>query len=84
MGLDIDRMFDESPDGEISFVIESYPPGADFDSNDKDLCKKNSNPNFQHFIELCKGNSIVRMLTDQEKLQIQQYKDQQKGRTLLC
>lgn len=58
------------------FAIEAYS-GPNSNSID---CKENSNEQLRHLIDKCGGNMILRSLTDAERAQIQQYKDEQKGR----
>lgn len=59
-----------------SFAIESYYREPDFDS-DKHLCKKNSEKQMSHLISNCFGNLYIRSLTEDERAQLQQYKDEQ-------
>lgn len=61
------------------FAIESYRRGPNFNPDDE-TCVKNSNLELQRFIYDCRGNITVRNLTKAEAGQMQQYKDQQKGK----
>ena len=64
--------------GSGGFAIEAYPRGPDFKLRD-DICNKKSDVLLKPLIDDCHGNLIIRFLTTQERNQIRQYKDQQKG-----
>ena len=58
------------------FAIEAYPRGSGFGS---DGCETKSSEQLKPLIAYCEGEVILRMLTDEERRQIQTYKEEQKG-----
>ena len=66
----------------LAFAIDYFPRGPGF--NWKDLiCERNSDERLRHLIEHCHGNTTMRSLTDEERMQIQDYKNEQKGEPLM-
>lgn len=63
----------------LSIAIEFYQPEQDFDFWAR-ICKKISSQELTHLIESCDSRTIVRSSTEEEKLKIQQYKQEQKGK----
>lgn len=58
------------------FAIEAYLPGSNFGWND---CQKRSSEQLKALIYSCNGNVKLRLLTDEERIRIEKYQDEQKG-----
>ena len=75
MRLKSDLLKNENP----NFAIDFYHPGPNFDQSARN-CEKNSDKQLKRLIADCDGDSILRNLTEEEKNQLQQYKNEQKGK----
>lgn len=59
----------------LSFAVEPDTFGMP-----KDICFKNSDENLRGMIDKCIRKAIVRELTEEERKQLQRYKQEQKGK----
>lgn len=75
MNLDLGKQI------ELNFCIDYPPRGSTFRWRDH-ICEKNSSKDLRHLIDHCHGNLTLRSLTDKEREQLQEYKNQQKGKRL--
>lgn len=60
-----------------SFAIESYYPKSDFDSSEE-MCKIKTDQHLRNKIDGCGGNIRLRELTEDERVQLQQFKENAK------
>lgn len=65
------------------FAVESYHTTPDFFLNDGESCLKNASEQLKPLIRDCGNHVLVRLLTEEEKAQIKQYKKEQQGMSLL-
>ena len=67
------------------FAIESYRAKMNLDSNafkDLDgLCMNGSSVKIRNLIDECDGNLVLRELTDEERGQVQHYKEEQNSKS---
>lgn len=65
-----------------SFAVEAYPRGPSFNDGppEERVCRKNSDEQLRPLVGICFGNAIFRELTNEEQIQMQQYKEEQKGK----
>ena len=61
------------------FAIEIYLRGPGFKLSEK-ICMKNSSVQLKPLIDDCSGNLLMRMLTKEERNQLEEYKNSQKGK----
>ena len=66
----------ESP----GFALESYNTTSEFNSEARQPCMKNASEELKYLIQNCYNDIVLRMLTEEEKVQIQQYKKEQQGK----
>lgn len=59
-----------------AFAIEAYLYGSDFEEGDG-RCKQNSSVQLRPVIEHCNNKILLRFLTDEEKNEIELYKEDQ-------
>lgn len=64
------------------FAVEIHARGPDFNEGD-DLCKKTANEQLRSMITSCFGNVTLRMLTKEERSQIMEYQNEQRGKISL-
>ena len=65
-----------------SFAVEAWP----FDKSDKDddsFCKRKSDQTLQDLIDGCQSRIVLRELRDQERKQLQEFKEEQKSEQTL-
>lgn len=74
----------------LSFALEAYPYIKETDLSDsKIFCRKNTSESMRHLILHCANTIRMRNLTNEEKEQLQQFKNERKGklhklRILIC
>lgn len=62
------------------FAVESYHTTTDFRLKDEKSCLKNANEEVKHLIHDCDHHIKIRSLTKEEKVQIEQYKKEQRDK----
>ena len=63
---------------EVSFAMLTYPFDEAF-KNDRDFCMQSSSEHLRKMIDLCRGRIALRDLTEQERDQMQELKEEQKS-----
>lgn len=63
----------------VGFAIDSYRHTSSFGVDDDQACLKNADEQLKHLIRHCRFDVRLRMLTEEEKAQIEQYKKDQQG-----
>ena len=64
-----------------SFAVENFNYTQDEKSNE-DFCMNKTDEKYRSMIYLCKGKTLIRDLTEAERNQTQEFKDEQEGKSL--